>query len=151
VFSRLNPIALQIRGRPLVLLELTDQTVRCTILGKRFGFARWLGQRLQMPDLEERLKTERVAVFEFPHNGYEINWPKYDMGTLFEIGEAGARPWTVSFTQARDYHGEFGRGWWDAVSMFFDLSSILAEGSTSGVRDQWRKALDPIGGSEPGA
>jgi hypothetical protein len=140
VFSGINPFAWPLRGRPRVALELTDQSVRCTVVA---GHARWLAERLQLPDLKERVKTEQVTVFEFARNGYEINWPKYDMGTLFQIGEPGATPWTVSFTHIRNYGGEIGTSWWDIINMLMNSQSILHEGAGRGVRGEWRQALDP--------
>jgi hypothetical protein len=143
VFSGLNPFAWPWRGRPLVLLQLSDQTVRCTILGRRFGGARWLAARLGMPDLKERLKSgEEVTVFEFARNGYEIDWPKLDMYTLFEIGEPGSPRWTVSFRKIRDY-STGGSGWMEAVSLLLDSGDILREASKNDVRQLWRTALDP--------
>lgn len=145
VFSGVNPFAWPVRGRPMVLLQLTDQTVRCVLMGGRFGGARWLADRLGKPELGKPLASVApVTVFEFPRNGYEIDWPKLDMNTLFEIGEPGSRRWTVSFTQTRNYDaGTSGSGWWAAVSILFDSQSILQESATSDVRQQWRQALDP--------
>jgi hypothetical protein len=143
VFSRFNIFALAIRGRPLVALELDDQTVRCSVVGKHTGHPRWLAARLQLPDLKERLAAGPVTVFEFPRHGYEINWPKYDFGTLFQIGEPGAQPWTISFNSGRDYTNDIGLGWWELLSALADAGSLLREGNEHPIREQWRQALDP--------
>jgi hypothetical protein len=39
---------------PIARLELTDQTLRCTLVDKS-GYAGWLARRLQVPDLKKRL------------------------------------------------------------------------------------------------
>jgi hypothetical protein len=147
VFSALNPFTIPFRGRPLVLLELGDETVRCSTLGKRAG-ARWLAKRLGIPDLKQRVKAgEAVTVFEFPRNGYEIAWPRLDMDTLFEIGDPGSSRWTVSFRRYRDYSAGAGDlHWWDAISLLLDFQDIKRETSSNDIRQLWRKALDPGGG-----
>jgi hypothetical protein len=148
VFSGLNPFYLDIlRSRPLAVLELTDSTVRCTLVNK-YGHAGWLADRLHMPDLKERLKTEQVTVFEFPRNGYEINWPKLDMGMLFEIGEPGSPRWITSFSLPRDEsYVDF--TWWNAALMFFAQMSVLRDTAMREVRQLWRQALDPDGHRVP--
>lgn len=151
VFSRFNFFAIQLRGQPLVTLELTDQSVRCSVQGKSSGHPRWLTKRLQMPDLKERLQAGPVTVFEFPRNGYEITWPKYDFGTLFQIGEPGASPWTLSFNNGKDYSHDLGLDWWRLINLAGDLSSLTQEGATAPIRAQWRQALDPQGRYAPNA
>jgi hypothetical protein len=143
VFSRFNILAYPFRGRPLVALELNDQSVRCTILGRVESHPRWLAKRLGMPDLKERVKSGQVTVFELPRHGYEITWPKYDFGTLFQIGAPGDQPWTVAFNHGRDYTDDFGFDWWNIASAFADLQSLISEGRTHPARDQWRQALKP--------
>jgi hypothetical protein len=133
VFASLNPFSVgDLIERPLARLELTDRTVRCTLLRKqKLMHAGWLAQRLQIPDLKERVKAgEQVTVFEFPRDGYEIKWPKLSTGTVFEISEPSSPPWIVSFGMPRDYE----RHAWLAA---YDLMM-------SDERKQWREALSPV-------
>jgi hypothetical protein len=133
VFASLNPFSVgDLIERPLARLELTDRTVRCTLLRKqKLMHAGWLAQRLQIPDLKERVKAgEQVTVFEFPRDGYEIKWPKLSTGTVFEISEPSSPPWIVSFGMPRDYE----RHAWLAA---YDLMM-------SNERKQWREALSPV-------
>jgi len=117
--------------RPLARLELTDRTVRCTLLRKqKLMHAGWLAQRLQIPDLKERVKAgEQVTVFEFPRDGYQIKWPKLSTGTLFEISEPSSPPWILSFGMPRDYER---RSWLVAYDFLM-----------ANERRQWREALSP--------
>jgi hypothetical protein len=133
VFASLNPFSVgDLIERPLARLELTDRTVRCTLLRKqKLMHAGWLAQRLQIPDLKERVKAgEQVTVFEFPRDGYEIKWPKLSTGTVFEISEPSSPPWIVSFGMPRDYE----RHAWLAA---YDLMM-------GNERKQWREALSPV-------
>jgi hypothetical protein len=112
-------------------LELTDWTVRCTLVGKR-GNARWLAQRLYLPDLKKRLKSgERVTVFEFPRGGYEIDWPVHSLGTLCEIRHGVANRWVIAFTLPTGYER----------NDLFRYVNVLRAYQTRGVRGQWRRAL----------
>jgi hypothetical protein len=107
------------------VLEITDWNVRCIVDGQRdgkTGYEVWLAQRLQLPDLKQRLKAgERVTVFEFPRNSYTIAWPKMGMGSVFQISQSGASPWTVAL-----YRPPFTL--WDYLD--------------NKIRKQWRQALD---------
>ena len=92
--------------------------------------AGWLAQRLQIPDLKERVKAgEQVTVFEFPRDGYQIKWPKLSTGTLFEISEPSSPPWILSFGMPRDYER---RSWLVAYDFLM-----------ANERRQWREALSP--------
>jgi len=74
-------------------LELTDTTVRCT-LRHEAGYSRWLGERLQIPDLEARLKAgEPVIAFEFSRNTYQITWKTFN--SIFKINDGDGRDWRV--------------------------------------------------------
>jgi hypothetical protein len=118
---------------PMARLELTDQTVRCTLIDKS-GHAGWLARRLQVPDLKKRLKTgQQVTVFEFPRNGYEITWPEISLGTLCEIRQGPAQHWVISFTLPADYEN---------FDVFRYFNAFRAY-QTRGIRRQWRRALDP--------
>ena len=117
---------------PIARLELTDQTVRCTLVDKS-GHARWLARRLQLPDLKKRLKTGPVTVFEFPRNGYDITWPDTSLGAVCEIRQGTADSWVVSFMLPADYED------FDVLRYFHAFRAY----QTRGVRRQWRKALDP--------
>lgn len=127
--------------RPVARLELTDQTVRCTLVPKRkLKHVGWLARRLQIPDLPERVKTgDEVPVFEFPRSGYQINWPQLSMGTLFEISDASCDPWIVSFGMPRDY------GHTNVISNLLEMSDFLKMHE----RQQWRAALSPSGPQDP--
>ncbi|HTQ21127.1 hypothetical protein [Mycobacterium sp.] len=132
VFASLNPFSIgDLIERPLARLELTDRTVRCTLLRKqKLMHAGWLAQRLQIPDLKERVKAgEQVTVFEFPRDGYQIKWPKLSTGTLFEISEPSSPPWILSFGMPRDYER---RSWLVAYDFLM-----------ANERRQWREALSP--------
>jgi hypothetical protein len=132
VFASLNPFSIgDLIERPLARLELTDRTVRCTLLRKqKLKHAGWLAQRLQISDLKERVSDgEQVTVFEFPRDGYHIKWPKLSTGTLFEISEPSSAPWIVSFGMPRDYE----RHSWLAAYDFLMMNE----------RQQWREALSP--------
>jgi hypothetical protein len=147
VFSGLNPFNLgSLRSHPLALLELTDSTVRCTLVNKH-GHAGWLAERLHIPDLKERLKTEQVTVFEFPRSGYEINWPKLDMGMLFEIGEPGSPRWITSFSLPNDDYVSMSD--WDFIVPVLEQLAALRDNAMRGVRQLWRQALDPDGAYAP--
>jgi hypothetical protein len=138
VFAGLNPFFVgDLIERPLARLELTDRTVRCTVVsGQKLKHAGWLAQRLQIPDLKERVSGgEQITAFEFPSDGYHINWPRLGMGTVFEISEPSAPPWIVSFGLPRDYE----QSSWLA---FFDFLNVPE-------RRQWREALSPTGGRQP--
>jgi hypothetical protein len=138
VFASLNPFFISdLIERPLARLELTDRTVRCTLLRKqKLKHAGWLAQRLQIPDLKERVTTgEQVTVFEFPRDGYHIKWPKLSTGTLFEISEPSSPQWIVSFGMPRDYEHESFFAFWDFL--------MLEE------RREWRQALDPTQSNVP--
>jgi hypothetical protein len=117
--------------RPLARLEITDGTVRCTLVPRhKLKHVDWLSKRLDLPDLAERVKRgEEVTVFEYPRNSYQIKWPKLSMGTLFEIGQPSSPPWVVSFGMPRDY----GRHEW---MVLFDVMN-------SPERKRWRTALTP--------
>ena len=139
-FASLNPFSIgDLIERPLARLELTDRTVRCTLLMKqKLHHAGWLAQRLQIPDLKERVGAgEQVTVFEFPRDGYDIKWPKLSTGTLFEISEPSSPPWIVSFGMPRDYE----RHSWLAAYDFFMMNE----------RRQWREALSPTARELPRA
>ena len=138
VFAGLNPFYFgDVIERPLARLELTDQTVRCTLPGRRkLKHAGWLAKRLQIPDLQERVKAgEEVTVFELPRDACQIKWPKLSMGTLFEIGEPSSPPWIVSFGMPRDYEQS---SWW----AFYDFLNM-------DERRQWREALSMKGRELP--
>jgi hypothetical protein len=149
-FSGLNPFYLGVlKSRPLAVLQLTDTTVRCVLVNK-YGHARWLAERLQMPDLKDRLKTEEVTVFEFPRGGYEIKWPKLDMGMLCEIGEPGSDRWITSFSLPRDEHVPPGfSSDWDVLIDAVAQVAALRDGAMREVRRLWRQALDPNGSQVP--
>jgi hypothetical protein len=116
-------------------LELTGWTVRCTLTGKR-GNARWLAQRLQLPDLKKRLKSgQRVTVFEFPRDGYGIDWPVHSLGTLCEIRHGIADRWVIAFTLPTGYER----------NGLFRYVNVLRAYQTRRVRGQWRRALRPAG------
>ena len=70
-----------------------------------------------------------MTVFEFPHDGYGIKWPKLSAGTLFEISEPPSPPWIVSFGMPRDYEGD---------SFFAAYDFLMMD-----ERRQWREALSP--------
>jgi hypothetical protein len=104
------------------LLELTDSTVRCTLTAKA-GYSRGLARRMDMPDLQERLRAgEHVTVFEFRYNGYHINWPGFFSGTAFEIGQGNGPRWALGLVHPSD---------------------VVAVFREAGVRERWRQALDP--------
>lgn len=132
VFAGLNPFFIgDVISRPLARLELTDQTVRCTLTGRfKLKHPGWLARRLQIPDLAERVNGgEQVLVFEFARDAYQIKWPTLSFGTLFEISEASSPPWIVSFGMPRDYED------WSWLA-FFDFMN-------NDERKQWRQALSP--------
>jgi hypothetical protein len=134
VFAGLNPFFFgDVIRRPLARLELTDRTVRCTLVGKQtLKHAGWLSRRLQIPDLVERVKGgEEVTVFEFPRGAYQIKWPTLSVGTLFEINDPSSEPWIVSFGMPRDYEE------WSWFA-FYDYMNM-------GERRQWRDALSTSG------
>jgi hypothetical protein len=134
VFASLNPFSVgDLIERPLARLELTDGAVRCTLLRKqKLKHAGWLAQRLQIPDLKERVSAgEQVTVFEFPRDGFQIKWPKLSMGSLFEISQPSSPPWIVSFGMPRDYERHTWLAAWDIFMME--------------ERRQWREALSPKG------
>jgi hypothetical protein len=118
---------------PMARLELTDETLRCTLIDKS-GHAGWLARRLQIPDLKKRLKAgEQVTVFEIPRNGYDITWPEISLGTLCEIRHGQAHRWVISFTLPADYEN------FDVFKYFNAFRAY----QTRDVRQQWRRALDP--------
>jgi hypothetical protein len=129
VLASFNPFFISdLIERPLARLELTDRTIRCTLPKQKLKHAGWLAKRLQIPDLKERvLAGEQVTVFEFPRDGYQINWPKLSAGTLFEISEPSSAPWIVSFGMPRDYE-DF------SIFALYDFLN-MAE------RRQWQEAL----------
>lgn len=134
VFAGLNPFSIgDLIERPLARLELTDRTVRCTLVrGRKLKHAGWLARRLQIPDLAERVKAgDEVTVFELPRDAYLIKWPKLGAGTLFEIGGPSSPPWIVSFGMPRDYEHESWLAFYDFLMM--------------NERRQWREALSPTG------
>ena len=137
VFAGLNPFFFgDLIDRPLARLELTDQTVRCTLTRQKLKHAGWLSKRLQIPDLAERVKSgEQVTVFEFPRGAYDIKWPKLGMGTVFEISESSSTPWIVSFGMPRDYERES----WLAIYDFLNMDERL----------KWRDALNSKGRELP--
>jgi hypothetical protein len=117
---------------PMARLELTDQTVRCTLIDKS-GHAGWLARRLHMPDLKKRLKAgQQVTVFEFPRNGYDITWPQISLGTLCEIRHGEDQQWVISFTLPADYEN------FDVFRYFNAFRAYQMRG----VRRRWRNALD---------
>jgi hypothetical protein len=123
--------------RPLARLELTDRTVRCTLVTrnklKREG---WLADRLQIPDLAERVSAgNEVPVFEFPLGAYTIEWPKLSAGTVFEISDGSSEPWVVSFGKPEDFSRE---SWY---TLPFTMSLYLK----SPPRRQWRDMLTAKG------
>src|ERR1700710_2966733 len=65
VFASINPFFIShLIERPLARLELTDHTVRCTLPKQKLMHAGWLAERLQIPDLKERVGVgEQVKVF----------------------------------------------------------------------------------------
>ena len=129
MFASLNPFAIgDLIERPLARLELTERTIRCTLVRKqKLKHAGWLAERLQIPDLKERVGAgEQVTVFEFPRDGYHIKWPKLSAGTLFEISGPSSPPWIVSFGMPRDYEGHS----WLAAYDFLMMNE----------RQQWREA-----------
>jgi hypothetical protein len=134
VFWALPYVGLLRRGSPPIgRLELTDQTVRCTIVDKS-GHARWLARRLQIPDLKKRLKTgQPVTVFEFPRDDYDITWPDTSLGTVCEIRRGPTDGWVVSFLLPADYED------FDMLRYFHAFRAY----QTRAARRQWRKALDP--------
>ncbi len=138
-FAGLNPFFFgDLLERPLARLELTDRTVRCTLRKQKLKHAGWLAQRLQMPDLAERVHAgQEVTVFEMPRGAYNIKWPKLGMGTVFEISEPSSSPWIVSFGIPRDYEK-------DSYLAFYDFVN-------SDERRQWREALSPKDHEHPRA
>lgn len=105
---------------------------------RRVRHAGWLAQRLQIPDLKERVRAgEQVTVFEFPRDGYHIKWPKLSTGTLFEISEPSSPPWIVSFGMPRDYETHS----WLAAYDFLMMNE----------RRRWREALNPTAHELPRA
>lgn len=133
VFAGLNPFFFgDLIERPVARLELTDRTVRCTLVkGRKLHHAGWLAKRLQIPDLAERVKRgEEVTVFEYPRDGYQIKWPKLGMRTLFEISESSSQPWIVSFGMPRDYEDSS----WYAIYDFLQMTE----------RQQWFKVLSNL-------
>jgi hypothetical protein len=136
VFWGLPYAGLLHRGSPpIARLELTDETLRCTLVDKS-GYAGWLARRLQVPDLKKRLKNgEAVTVFEFPRDGYQISWPDTSLGNLCEIRQGPAEPWVISFTLPADYED------FDFVRYFHVFRAF----QTRGIRQQWRRALEPAG------
>lgn len=130
VFASLNPFFLgDLIERPLARLELTDRTVRCTLIrNQKLKHAGWLAGRLQIPDLAERVSAgEQVTVFEFSRDSCQTKWPKLSAGTMFEISEPSSDPWIVSFGMPRDYEGFS----WLAAYDFLMMEE----------RRQWRAAL----------
>lgn len=118
---------------PIARLEVTDETVRCTLVDPS-GHAGWLARRLQVPDLKKRLKSgQSVRVFEFPRHGYDINWPDISLGTLCEIRQGKAHHWVISFTLPPNYEN---------FDLFKYFNAVRAY-QTRDVRRQWRQALDP--------
>lgn len=134
VFWGLPYVGLLHRGSPpIARLELTDQTVRCTLIDKS-GHAGWLERRLQVKDLKKRLKArEQVTVFEFPRDGYDISWPDTSLGTVCEIRHGPTDSWVISFTLPADYED------FDVLRYFHAVRAY----QTRGVRRQWRRALNP--------
>lgn len=130
----MNPFSLaDVRRRPLARLELTDRTVRCTLVTrnklKRTG---WLADRLGISDLAERVSAgNEVPVFEFARGTYQITWPTLGMGTVFEITDASSDPWVVTFGKPQDF---------SHVSLF-TLPIIITTFMKSPQRQQWRNVL----------
>lgn len=134
VFWGLPYAGLLHRGSPpIARLEITDQTVRCTLVDKS-GHAGWLARRLHVPDLKKRLKNgEPVTVFEFPRDDYEVSWPDFSLGNLCEIRHRQGEPWFISFTLPADYED------FDFIRYFHAIRAF----QTRAVRRQWRDALEP--------
>jgi hypothetical protein len=117
------------RGPAIAQLELTDRTVRCTVKGKR-GYARWLSERLEIPDLKKRLKDgQQVTVFEFPRYSCDITWPEWTpRGACVQVRQGDAPVWFLAFSLP-------GR-----VPVGSENKNYLA-----GTCQQWREALSPTG------
>ena len=113
-------------GQPIAQLELTDSTIRCTIKGKK-GYARWLSQRLEMPDLKKRLADgEQVTVFEFQRRSCDLTWPEWNpRGTGLQVRQGDAPVWTLSFANP------------DRVPAESEYKKLAA------MCRQWREALGP--------
>jgi hypothetical protein len=113
-------------GTPIARLELTDQAMRCTIKGQ-MGYARWLSERLAIPDLKKRLKDgQLVTVFEFPRYGCDIAWPNWNPpGTCFQVRHGNTPVWALAFTKG--------------------VSGSEYQRDFAGPCQQWRLALAPPG------
>ena len=116
VERRLNPISTR------AALELTDETLRCTVK----EYSKWIEKALGMSDLRSRLQAgEAVVAFEFRRDQLEIRWLKRFLKAGFSVSEGGSRRWLVSLVYPSGLLAfvEVVDGW--------------------DVHNEWRRALGP--------
>ena len=87
VKSRLSPLSTR------AALELTDDTLRCTVM----EYSKWVEKALEISDLRSRLRAgQTVAAFDFRRDQLEITWLKRFLKAGFSVSSGGSRRWLVS-------------------------------------------------------
>jgi hypothetical protein len=87
VQNRLNPIPAR------AALELTDDTLRCTVK----EYAKWVERAMGISDLKSRLEAgEAVAAFDFRRDQLKIKWLRQFLKAGFVVSEGGSHRWLVS-------------------------------------------------------